>query len=62
MDLFPSTAPSKIIKVEALPGISDYDIVAIEADISPKRRNQKPSKKTDIAKRYGMSLKRKLMS
>ena len=44
LDLFATNAPSKIIKVEVLPGISDHDIVAIEVDISPKRRKQKPRK------------------
>ncbi len=38
------------MKVEALPGISDHDIVAIESDISRKRGKQKPSKKNLYSK------------
>ncbi len=42
LDLVCTSAPSKVNRVEVIPGISDHDCPLVEVDVSPVRRRQKP--------------------
>ena len=42
LDLILTNSPSKIIRVDILPGLSDHAIVFVELDMRPIKYQQKP--------------------
>ena len=42
LDLFLTNRPSKVLRVDVLPGVSDHDIVFTELDMRPVLQRQKP--------------------
>ena len=42
LDLLITNQPSKVLRVDVMPGISDHDIVFAEFDLRPVKHSQKP--------------------
>jgi hypothetical protein len=44
LDLIITNTPSKVVRVDVIPGVSDHDCPLVELDVKPIRRVQKPRK------------------
>ena len=62
LDLFLTTNPTLIMKINCSPGLGDHDIVSAEALLKPTLQKQKPSKVLLFAKADWTTLKAKMKS